>query len=90
MTAGEDEAITATPSGVGGVVPQVLGPEHVAQWRQGHRGTGVAGVRPLHGIHGQRPDGVDAKLVEGRGPRHDGSGHDRGSPLVGWGSNVAR
>ena len=67
VAGGEDEAVAVGPVGMGGVVLEVPGPEHVRHGRHAHRHARMARVGLLHGVDGQEADGVDAGLLEGRG-----------------------
>ena len=60
----QHEAIAVQPVWIGRVVTEVLGPEHVSEWRQRHRGAGVAGVCFLNCVHREDPDGVDAQVLQ--------------------------
>jgi hypothetical protein len=60
----EHEAIAIGPRRIGGVVPHVSREERIRQRCQSHRRAGVAALGLLHGIHGERADGVDAERVE--------------------------
>ena len=58
VTVREHEAVPVGPLGVGRVVSQVVVPEHLGDVRHPHRHAGVAGIRALHRVHGQRADRV--------------------------------
>ncbi len=73
VAAGENEPIAVGPRGIGRVEAHRAREQHVAERRQRHRRAGVSGVGLLHGVHGQRADGIDAEEVEG-GRGHRGSG----------------
>ena len=60
----QDEPVAAGPGGIGRGVAQVAGPERVGHRGHAHGGAGVARVRLLDGVHGQRPDRVDCQLVQ--------------------------
>jgi hypothetical protein len=63
VAGGQDESVAIGPDRMAGIEAQEALPQAVDHRRQRHRRAGVAGVRPLHRIHGQRPDGVHAQLV---------------------------
>jgi hypothetical protein len=64
----EHEAVAVRPVGVLGRVAHHARVEHVGDRGERHRRAGVAGVRLLHRIHGQRADRVHAQRLEvGRG-----------------------
>ena len=60
----QDEAVAIGPVGPRRGVAQVARPEHVGHRRHAHRRAGVAAVGLLHGVDGQRADGVDRELVK--------------------------
>src|SRR6266516_4528889 len=39
-------------------------PQHVRERRQRHRRAGMARLGLLHGVHGERADGIDAELID--------------------------
>ena len=63
VTIGQHEAVTVGPLGVGGVVLEVVAPQHFGDLGHAHGGAGVAGLGFLDRIHGQRAnrtgDGVE-------------------------------
>ncbi len=59
----QHEAVTVRPVRVLRVIAEEAAPQRMANWSQGHRGTGVAGVGLLYRVHGQGTDGVDGQLV---------------------------
>ena len=83
MPGGEDEPVSAGPLWVGRVVPHHVAVEQICDRRECHRRAGVAGIRLLHGIHRERPDGVDrlGARIGGHDAEHIrialGSGHAR-------------
>ncbi len=60
----EHEAVAVRPDRVGGVEAQVALPQGVGQRRQRHRRPRVPRVRLLDRVHRQRPDRVDAELID--------------------------
>ena len=60
----QHEAIAVGPDGVVRVEAEMPLPEGVGHRGHGHGGPRVAGVGLLDGVHGQRPDGVDAELID--------------------------
>ena len=82
----QHEAVAVGPQRIGRVVAQKLLPQRIGDRRDPHRRAGMAGLRLLHGVDGQRADGVDAQPVDvlmrigrGTGARMGGcslSGHD--------------
>ena len=64
MARGEHEAVAVRPDRVGGVEAQEALPERVGDRGQRHRRPRVAGVRLLDRVDRQRPDRVDAELVD--------------------------
>ncbi len=58
MPVRQHEAIAIRPLRIVRVVLQVMPPQHFCYVGHAHRGTGVAGVGLLDGIHGQGPDGI--------------------------------
>ena len=59
MAVGKNEAVTIRPLGLVGVNEQIAAPKHHCDVRHAHRHPRVTAVRLLHGVHGQRLDGVD-------------------------------
>ena len=55
---GEHETVPVRPRGIGRIVLQVVVPEHLGDVRHPHRHAGMAGLRTLHRVHGQRADRV--------------------------------
>ena len=64
MAVGQHEAVAAGPDRVLRVEVQDPVPQRVDQRRQRHRRAGMARLRLLDRIDGQRADGVDGELVE--------------------------
>ena len=64
VPAGEHEAVAAGPVRLLRRVPHDARVEQVRDRRQRHRRAGVAGVRLLDGVHGERADRVHAQLVQ--------------------------
>ncbi len=60
----KDEAVAVGPAGIGRIVAHDPGPQHVGEWRQGHRRARMAGPGRLRRVHGQTPNDVDAQLLE--------------------------
>ncbi len=60
----QHEAVAIGPVRIGRVVAHHAREERVGERREGHRRSRVARVRLLDGVHGQRPDRVDAELFE--------------------------
>ena len=63
MAVGQHEAVPSRPLRVGRVVPQVPAPEGDGDLGHAHRRARVARVGLLHGVHGQRTDGVGHQRV---------------------------
>ena len=59
----QDEAVAVGPLGVGGVKAQELAEQHGGDVRHAHGHARVAGLRRLHRVHRQGPDGVRHVLV---------------------------
>ena len=59
----EHEAVAVRPIGRGGVELQEPGEQHGRHVGHAHRHAGMARLGLLHGIHGERPDGVRHVLV---------------------------
>ena len=64
MAVGQHKAVAAGPDGVLGVEAHDPVPDRVDQRRQRHRRAGMARLRLLDRIDGQRADRVDRQLVE--------------------------
>src|SRR5438270_10714597 len=60
----EDEPVAVGPVRVRRVVIHDLRVEEVGERRERHGCPGVPGVRLLDGVHGERPDRVDRKLLD--------------------------
>jgi hypothetical protein len=55
----EHKTVSIGPVRHVGIDPEELRPQRVAHRRKRHRGAGMAGLRLLDGIHGERTDRVD-------------------------------
>src|SRR5689334_17287580 len=64
MPVGENKAVAIGPYGKFRIVAQKALPQDVRHRRQRHGSSRMSGVGLLHGIHGERADGVDAELVK--------------------------
>ena len=60
----QHEAVSPRPVRVGGVVPQEVLPQRIRHRGGPQRRAGMAAVGPLHGIDGQRADGVDRQVLD--------------------------
>ncbi len=69
---GDDEAVAAGPIWIGRVVTQVPAPQSQRDLGHPHGHAGVARIRRLHGIHGQRANRVGQVLAHLRGKIRDG------------------
>ena len=58
MTGGEHEAVTVGPFGMAGIEFQEAREQHGGDIGHAHGHAGMAGIGLLHGIHGERADGV--------------------------------
>ena len=56
MAVGEDEAVTVWPLRVGGVVPQVMVPQHLGDLGHAHGHSRVSRAGALHRVHGEGAD----------------------------------
>lgn len=63
VTRGQHETIAIGPQGIGGIVTQEILPQRVGYRRHRRWRAWMAGISLLHGINGQRPDGIDAELI---------------------------
>jgi hypothetical protein len=54
----QDEAVAVGPVGLRGIELQEPGEQHRGDVGHAHRHAGMTGVRLLHGVHGEGPDGV--------------------------------
>ena len=85
----EHEPIPVGPIGMRRVIAQHIVPQRIHHRRQRHRGSGVARIGLLHGIHGQRADGIDGEAGErtvlpqriGGVGGGLGVGHEKGIPF---------
>jgi hypothetical protein len=59
VPAGKNKSVSIWPFRATGVVAHDSRVERVGQWRKGHGGSGMTGVRLLGGIHGKTTDDVD-------------------------------
>src|SRR6185312_2571411 len=64
VSIGKDKAITVGPDGKLRIVTEKTLPEQISHRRQGHGSSRMPGICLLHGVHGQRADGVDAELID--------------------------
>ena|SRR5208283_2535293 len=64
MTCGKHEAVAVGPQRIRGIVFQKTLPQRIDNRGQAHGRAGMPGIRLLHGINGERPDGVDAQLID--------------------------
>ena len=74
VPAGEHEAVTIGPLGIGRVVTEEVLPNGERHGCQRHRRAGVAALRRLDGVHRKRTDRVDCEAVEVGGVRGAGCG----------------
>ncbi len=65
MAVGQHEPVTVCPLRVGRTVLQMVAPEHFGDVRHAHRGTRVAAVGFLHGIHAEGADGIGSLTTAG-------------------------
>ena len=77
VAARQHEAVAVGPRRVRRIVAHRAREQHVAERRERHRRAGMAGFRLLHGVHGQRSNGVDAEEVE-IARRHGDAGGEAG------------
>ena len=66
----EHETIAVEPAGIGGIVFEEPGPQHIGHRRGAHRHSRVAAIGLLHGVHGEEAQSVDALIVQCRIERH--------------------
>src|ERR1035437_1194626 len=64
MSIGENEAVTARPMGISGIVTQIAVPQRKRQGRQRHRSSRMSAVGLLHSVHRERTNGVNAEAIE--------------------------
>src|SRR5207248_2344051 len=64
MAGREDEAVPVRPLGIGGVRPEELAEEDIAEGSERHRRSRMPRPRRLDGVHRQRADGLDRELLE--------------------------
>ena len=69
VSGGEHHAVAIRPVRIRRAIPQDAVPQHVGHRSQSHRGSRMSAVRLLHGVDGERANGVYAQLVERRGLR---------------------
>jgi hypothetical protein len=60
----QDEAVTVDPLRIRRIVLHQLVVEQVGDRRAAKRGAGMAGLRLFNGVNGEKPEGVDGKLIE--------------------------
>ncbi|MCY1430692.1 hypothetical protein D9M71_466430 [compost metagenome] len=65
VAVGQHEAVTVSEARVGRVVLQIITPKNLGDIRHAHRGTGVAAVGLLHGIHAEGTNGVGTLTTAG-------------------------
>ena len=65
MAVGQHEAVAVGELGVARVVLEVVTPQHFGDIRHAHRGTGVAAVGFLHGIHAEGTNGIGTLTTAG-------------------------
>ena len=65
----EHEAVAVRPFRVGGIVLEELGEQHGRDVGRAHRQAGMAGLRLLHRVHRERPDGVRHAVMLGAAER---------------------
>ncbi len=71
---GQHKPVPVGPDRVGRVEPEEALPQHVGDRRDAHRSAGMAGLRPLDGVHAQTADRVDGQRVRvGDGGDHGDS-----------------
>ena len=62
MAAAQNESVPPRPMGMGWVVVEVVVPQLVGDWSEGHRRAGMAAVGLLHAVHAEGADRVDGEL----------------------------
>ena len=65
MAVGQHEAVTVSERRVARVVLQIIAPQYFGDIRHAHRGTRVAAVGFLHGIHAECTNGVGTLTTAG-------------------------
>ena len=65
VTVGQHEAVTVGERWIARVVLEVVAPKHFGDIRHTHRGTGMAAVGFLHGIHAEGTNGVGTLTTAG-------------------------
>ena len=66
MAVGEDEAVAVRPLRVGGVVPQVMVPQHLGDLGHAHGHPRMPRAGALHRVHGKGADGRGELGEDGR------------------------
>ena len=82
MAAGQHEPVAIDPAGIRRIVAQHTLPQRVGRRRGVHRRAGMAGLRLLHRVHHQHPDGVDRELIQIRMTCHSSTSHFREGRIV--------
>ena len=65
----QHESVAVRPFGVGGIEFEESGEQHRGHIGHAHRHAGMAGIRLLHGVHGERADRVRQVGVASFGQR---------------------
>src|SRR6266581_6169474 len=73
MPGGENKSVAVGPVRVLRIVAQKFLPKTVGQRRHRHRRAGMSGIGSLHGVHGKRANGVDARHLHRIGGVLNGS-----------------
>ena len=60
----QHEPVAVRPNRVFRIEAEEALPDAIDDRCHGHRGARMAGIRRLHGVHGQRADRVDRELVQ--------------------------
>ena len=85
MAARKHEAISARPERIRGIVLELLVPQRISRWRQGHRRSRMATLGRLNGIHRECSNRVDRQLFDFRHVTlHGGLGQAAGWSLKGF------
>ena len=80
----QHEAVAIGPFRVGGIELQELGKQHGRHVGGAHRQAGMAGIGLLHGVHGQRADGIGHIRSSGNGWRRGVCCHGKWACLKGF------
>ena len=64
MAGRQHKTVAVGPERIGRIVAQELLPQRIGDRRDAHRRAGMAGLRLLHGVDGQCPNGIDAQPVD--------------------------